>query len=342
MKLKFPGKLYIMGEYAVVIPGHPSVVAAINRYIHVTINPAKNLKVESSFGTIHELQDETFKGPMRYVAYALQTAFEYAGKEDSFTMLIESELDDVSNKKYGFGSSGVVIVSVIASVLSHYEVSYTQEELFKLSVLTQARMNELSSGGDLAASIYGGVISYSRYDKDWLMKQELAVDLIKLDWPMLVIQKLPWNDFEMVVGWTQSENKTNPYVSTFLEWGHNNPVKYTKFLENAQNITHGFIEGVKKTNRDSMADFMSQYRYLLNQLALDTGLNIETKTLEKLVAIANKYDLMAKLSGSGGGDCGIAIGQKIKNEIIEKIDIEWQKSGILLLDVEVTNNEYSF
>ncbi len=342
MKLKFPGKLYIMGEYAVVIPGHQSVVAAINRYIHVTINPAKKLKVESSFGTIHELQDETFIGSMRYVAYALQTAFEYAGKQDPFTMLIESELDDVSNKKYGFGSSGVVIVSVIASVLSFYKISYTQEELFKLSVLTQARMNELSSGGDLAASIYGGVIAYSRYDKDWLMNQNLEVDLIKLKWPLLDVQKLPWDDFEMLVGWTQSENRTNPYVSTFLEWGHNNPDKYSSFLENAQSITHSFIQSLKSMNLDSMADFMGQYRQLLNQLALDTGLNIETKTLEKLVDIANTYDLMAKLSGSGGGDCGIAIGQRIKNEIIEKIDIEWQKSGILLLDVEVTNNEYSF
>ena len=36
-----PGKLYIAGEYAVVEPGHPAIIAAIDQFISVSIGPTK-------------------------------------------------------------------------------------------------------------------------------------------------------------------------------------------------------------------------------------------------------------------------------------------------------------
>lgn len=36
-----PGKLYIAGEYAVVEPGHPAIIVAIDQFISVSIGPAK-------------------------------------------------------------------------------------------------------------------------------------------------------------------------------------------------------------------------------------------------------------------------------------------------------------
>lgn len=40
-----PGKLYIAGEYAVVEPGHPAIIAAIDQFISVSIGPAKKAEV---------------------------------------------------------------------------------------------------------------------------------------------------------------------------------------------------------------------------------------------------------------------------------------------------------
>ncbi|MDN6385888.1 MAG: phosphomevalonate kinase, partial [Alkalibacterium sp.] len=40
-KAKAPGKLYIAGEYAVVTPGHPAVIIAVDRFISVSLSPSK-------------------------------------------------------------------------------------------------------------------------------------------------------------------------------------------------------------------------------------------------------------------------------------------------------------
>ena len=42
-----PGKLYIAGEYAVVEPGHPAIIVAIDQFISVSIGPAKKAAVSN-------------------------------------------------------------------------------------------------------------------------------------------------------------------------------------------------------------------------------------------------------------------------------------------------------
>ena len=48
---KAPGKLFIAGEYAVVEPGHGAIVAAVSRYLTVTIDEA------TSVGTLTSTQN---------------------------------------------------------------------------------------------------------------------------------------------------------------------------------------------------------------------------------------------------------------------------------------------
>ncbi len=43
IEVSAPGKLYIAGEYAVVEPGHPAIIVAIDQFMTVTIEPAKKI-----------------------------------------------------------------------------------------------------------------------------------------------------------------------------------------------------------------------------------------------------------------------------------------------------------
>lgn len=45
IEVSAPGKLYIAGEYAVVEPGHPAIIVAIDQFISVSIGPAKKAEV---------------------------------------------------------------------------------------------------------------------------------------------------------------------------------------------------------------------------------------------------------------------------------------------------------
>ncbi len=37
IELSVPGKLFIAGEYAVVEPGHPAIIVAVDQFITVTV-----------------------------------------------------------------------------------------------------------------------------------------------------------------------------------------------------------------------------------------------------------------------------------------------------------------
>lgn len=48
IEVSAPGKLYIAGEYAVVEPGHPAIIVAVDQFITVTIEAAvKNGSIQS-------------------------------------------------------------------------------------------------------------------------------------------------------------------------------------------------------------------------------------------------------------------------------------------------------
>ena len=80
---------------------------------------------------------------------------------------------------------------------------------------------------------------------------------------------------------------------------------------------------------------MHHYRKWMQAVASWTQLDIETVALTALIEKAEILNLGAKISGSGGGDCGIAIYEPHNYEKIIKLDMEWKKNDIVSLDVEV-------
>ena len=43
IEVSAPGKLYIAGEYAVVEPGHPAIIVAVDQFITVSLEQTKNV-----------------------------------------------------------------------------------------------------------------------------------------------------------------------------------------------------------------------------------------------------------------------------------------------------------
>ena len=47
IELSVPGKLFIAGEYAVVEPGHPAIIVAVDQFITVTVEEARKTAASS-------------------------------------------------------------------------------------------------------------------------------------------------------------------------------------------------------------------------------------------------------------------------------------------------------
>lgn len=311
IEVRYPGKLYIMGEYNVMEPHHSAIVMAVNRYLTVRITSSKKLKIQSAYGIINE----STKGQMKHVEGALAVSRAYLEKENldfmPFDMIIESELDAQNKKKYGFGSSGVVIVAVLDSILKFHGITLNKLKLFKLAVYTQTVIGDVSSGGELACSIYGGLIYYRRY-----LELPSSLDDVDSVWDDLEIKSLNRN-FHIEVGYTHQAFNSKSFLDKVSLKKKREPELYQALLKKAEQIVLAFLDSQDIT-------LITQYRNWMVKFGLWADIEIETDVLKLLIDSANNQGYPGKVSGAGGGDCGIALSDKLIDltEVWKPLNIE--------------------
>lgn len=322
ISVSFPGKLFLMGEYAVMESGYPSVVMSVPARLFVNLKSTETWSISSTFGDYHG-NDVFSMATMPEVSASLNVLSEFLQRPLKPAHIeIISQLDE-GDRKYGFGSSGVVIVAVVSAILKHEEYQINKLELFKLCVLVQRSINGMSSGGDLAAAIYDDVLIYCRYDLKWLMKQNADMaTLVHNDWPLLKIDKLNFL-YDVCIGWTGKSNKTSNYLTKVNEQRLKDPLWYDDFLAKAKECVEQFVEG----NYPEYA--IHVYRNLMIKLGTWADIDIETVELRDLIDSAEAIGYPAKVSGSGGGDCGFALVPKGDNvTLLKKV---WEMNNIKMI-----------
>ena len=351
---KAPGKLFITGEYAVVAPGHGAIVAAVSRYLTVTIEEA------SSVGTLTSTQnpdlvvkwtreEELFRAkgehPYKLVEEAILVAEQYVretGKPTNalYSLSITSELDDAKRGiKYGLGSSGAVVVATIQAVLDFYETPRTPLLVYKLSVLTNLRLSQRGSFGDIAASSFRGMVYYTSPDRSELLEQ-LQSHLIKAicdaDWKDLTIEHLPEiPNFTLLVGWTGQVAITDSLIQATEKKRKvaTDSAFYKEFLKKSHAIVEGLQNAWNQQDIPALQEGIRANRALLNEFAQVMQLEIETPALQTLCDIAEQNNACAKTSGAGGGDCGICFTQNETQR--QQIETQWAKAQIQVLPLTI-------
>lgn len=330
-----PGKLYIAGEYAVVEPGHPAIITAIDQFITIHVEPAKqNGSIQSAqYSDLpvrwtrrdNELVLDIRENPFHYILSAIHLIEKYAQEQGHdlafYNLKVTSELDSSNGRKYGLGSSGAVTVGTVKALNEFYELKLSQLEIFKLAALAHLMVQGNGSCGDIAASCYGGWIAFSTFDHDWVLaKQKHAsiTELLQAAWPHLSIRQLePPKDLRLLIGWTGSPASTSDLVDQVKESRERQEAAYQDFLRGSRDCVSEMIRGFDTEDVSLIQDMIRKNRQLLQSLTSVTGVTIETAALKNLCDLAETFGGAAKSSGAGGGDCGIVIVN--------------QKSGILPL-----------
>lgn len=330
----FPGKLFLLGEYFVTKNYNQGIIMAVDRFITTQTKKSEKFKLMTDYGIIDE--NHTNDEKMHIAKEAVQLAYDYLQSVNRervpLKIIVESSLLE-NNRKIGLGSSGVIIVALLTSILESHNVYLSKIKIFKLAVLCQRRLDNYSSGGDLAASIYGGIIYYQKYDHDWLMDQPFSFSLIKEKWPGLTIELTDvFDDYEILVGWTQQENDTSSYLQVF-----NRKINVDKRKYNALDLQARKSFDLLLSN--DVLKSIRLYREIMLKLQEWTGLDIETERLARGIKVVSDHGGEAKISGSGGGDCLIALIHPDNLTIKENIITEWRKYNIIDLDIGVWNNE---
>ena len=362
-----PGKLYIAGEYAVVEPGHQAVLVAVDRFITVRITPAEDGGSADLAGhissTLYEAQSLTWyrrpedgvvmvdKQFNDYVVSAIrmveQMVREAGGRLRYFDLDVSSELDDGSGHKLGLGSSSAVTVATVRAVARFYGLPLDDMAVYKLALLATDAVQPIGSGGDIAASSFTGWVAYTSPDRAWLHRMRGVPgtgdgsgesaglsELVQMDWPLLSIRRLPAPGLRLSVGWTGNPASTPRLVADVQAHTRGaQDAAYTAFLQGSENCLGALIQALQENDGREIGLRIQEGRRLLLGLTRTSGITIETPPLRRLVEIAQEHGAVAKSSGAGGGDCGIALCPPGTDAAAMRS--AWESAGIQPLDLRV-------
>lgn len=344
IRAEAPGKLYIAGEYAVVNPGFPSVLVAVDRFIRVSIDekqdegtiiskqyahlPLKWKRIDKRF--VIEKRDNPYHYILEAIAVSEQYALELGCELKVYDLQVDSELDSEEGAKYGLGSSGAVTVATIRALFRLYGIAEDDYSIYKLASLAHLRLGSNGSFGDLAASVMTGWVKYISFDRKWVLEQAKKVplnELIRRKWPSLLIERIePLSNYKLIVGWTKSPASTASLVDKVKR--KTDPALYREFLEASRDCVETMLAGLAIDDGEVVATMIGRNRELLQALEP----SIETADLTRLIEIANRFGV-AKTSGAGGGDCGIVLARK--DHDLARMFAEWRAHGIEPLNLNV-------
>ena len=362
-----PGKLYIAGEYAVVEPGHQAVLVAVDRFITVRITQAEDGGSAGPTGhissTLYEAQSLTwYRRPEDgvvmvdkqfddYVVSAIrmveQMVREAGGPLRYFDLDVSSELDDGCGRKLGLGSSSAVTVATVRAVARFYGLVLDDMAVYKLALLATDAVQPIGSGGDIAASSFTGWVAYTSPDRAWLHQVSGAPgtgnspggsaglsELVRMDWPLLSIRRLPAPGLRLSVGWTGSPASTPRLVADVQAHARGaQDAAYTAFLRESEACLSALTLALREDDARETGLRIQEGRRLLSGLSRTSGITIETPQLRRLVEIAQEHGAVAKSSGAGGGDCGIALCPPGTD--MAAMHAAWESAGIQPLDLRV-------
>ncbi|MGO2111317.1 MAG: phosphomevalonate kinase [Pseudoclavibacter sp.] len=354
-----PGKLFVAGEYAVVEPGRPSVLVAVDRFLTVRLSPSEREgRVHSAeYGRSPRVWSREDDGeriviehePADYVMSAIATIDALRAARGLpphvFDLHISSELDDADGRKFGLGSSAAVTVAVVAALDELYDLSLPRTDRFKVALLATIAISPNASGGDLASSTFGGWVRYAAPDRARLAAsvadRGVAATLGDDDaWAGLSIgHVVPPPGLQLHVGWTGAPASTERLVRGVRgvpgthEPRRRSAAEYAAFLDDSAACVADLIASFARGDAAGALAAIRRNRSLLQRLGEATGTEIETPALRALCESAEAIGAAGKPSGAGGGDCGIvlATGDHDTDAMLRV----WREQGIRHLDLSV-------
>ena len=351
-ELRAPGKLFIAGEYAIVEPGGRAVLVAVDRYVTAHITASETGSVSSAhYGPepVYWDRDETAAvvvanpgRPLDQVFATIRTVEAYAGDLDieprGHCLQITSELQDPTGRKYGLGSSAAVTVAVVRALDEFYGLRLSLMEQFKLSLLATLDVAPAASGGDLAASTFGGWLAYRSPDRvaaAALRMRAGVLAAVRQPWPLLEITPLPApTSLDLIVGWTGQSASTTALVDDVHARREAPNLSYDQFLAGSEAQVADLITGLRHDDSALVLDAVRGARELLAGLGAGTGIDIETPALAHLVRSAEQIGAAGKSSGAGGGDCGIVLAPRGTD--LGSMLASWGRAGLQHLPVAAT------
>ena len=321
--VKTCGKLYWAGEYAILEPGQLALIKAIPIYMTAEINASDDYRLYSDMFSysVDMSADSSYALIQETVALVEEYLTAQGVELHPFSLDVRGKMER-EGKKFGLGSSGSVVVLVIKAMLAFYERLADRELLFKLASAVLLKRGDNGSMGDIACIVSEDLVLYQSFDRekvaDWLEKEDLQAVLAR-DWGFSIRSVEPALKFDFLVGWTKEVAVSSHMVKQIKDNMN------SSFLQDSKETVANLVKALEVGQEETIIDLLEQASQLLEGLSSD----IYTPSLRQLKDASRDLKAVAKSSGAGGGDCGIALSfDQDSTTLLKK---RWADLGIELL-----------
>lgn len=298
-----PGSLMMLGEHAV-LHGHPAIACAVNARMRVRLQPldTPRLEIDSALGQysspLHELrEDKSLRFPIE--AVRLHAASLHGG--------LRIEIASDFSHTVGLASSAAVTVAVLGAIAAYRGERLDRERVLNDAVRVIRSVQGMGSGTDAAAAVYGGLVHYRA--------EPPSAQVLPHAPPITVVY---------------SGHKTpTPEVVRRLDIRRaGEPARFAALFEAIGASVDEAAILIRNADWPALGEVMNRNHASMQEMGLSTP------ALEEIVAYlrAQPGVFGAKISGSGLGDCALALGEADCSGLAyESIPVQSSGQGLEIL-----------
>jgi mevalonate kinase len=282
IRVSAPGSIMVMGEHAVLF-GHRAIACAIDSYMHVHLvrRTDRQVHLRSALGSVSGTLDQLPEDER--LAFVLATVRLFA---DQLSVGFELDIHSEFSHTVGLGSSAAVTAALVAALLACADESTRPEYVFDRALAVIHQVQGRGSGTDLAASVFGGLIGYTVSPR--------RIDRL----PGLPPISLYYAGYKTR---TPEVLERVSRASAGIETLHGELYALMHSTTEAAEVAIGLQDWPQ------LGKLMNIYQGLLDALGVDD------LTLAQMIyrLRENPGVLGSKISGSGLGDCVLALGEDV-------------------------------
>ena len=283
--------------------GAQALVVALSPKLHISLSDIQPYDADLSEQTVLPYSpDITEKlSSLLHFPLGFQAIYENI-KELSLSAKIriqDKDFFNASGEKLGIGSSAAITVALISAQIqalrSLHQIQFTPDNVIHAAIQThRAIQNNMGSGADVIASALGGALLVHSCP----------------DTP--IIQHIPANlipPFALLV--THQQAPTCHYIKAAMRM--DSTEQYWQIIRQITDLCQLAAKALTNQNKADFLDIMATFPRMLQTLGSCIQMPVLPPIFHELVPIAQKYHVILKTSGAGGGDIFIAFSEYQEN-----------------------------
>ncbi len=259
-----PGKAILCGEYAV-LHGAPAIAVAVDRTAR-----AQNATA--------------------FVRQAVNHAERRVGPAPSPVVVDTAQLFE-GEHKLGLGSSAAVTAATVGLIFALKDATLSDKRaLFDVADAAHAEaQGTRGSGVDVACSVYGGAVRFSR--------NQGTVEIVPVDLP---------DNVRLTFIWAGKPASTAELIGRVKQLAETAPARHDSAIARLTAQARAFAAAVTANDAAALIAAADAYGQAMAQLGDAAACEIVTRPHALLAALARRHGGAGKPSGAGGGDLGVA------------------------------------